>query len=40
MRVLLAEDNPELSTWLAKALRQRHFAVDCRSDGAAADHPL
>jgi two-component system response regulator TctD len=40
MRVLLAEDNPELSTWLAKALRQRHFAVDCRTDGAAADHSL
>jgi len=40
MRVLLAEDNPELSTWLVKALRQRHFAVDCRSDGAAADHSL
>jgi len=40
MRVLLAEDNPQLATWLSKALRQKQFAVDCLSDGAAADHSL
>jgi two-component system response regulator TctD len=40
MRVLLAEDNPQLATWLAKALRQSRFAVDCLRDGAAADHSL
>jgi two-component system response regulator TctD len=40
MRVLLVEDNPQLSTWLTKALRQSHFAVDCLADGASADHSL
>lgn len=40
MRVLLAEDNPQLATWLTRALRQSHFAVDCLRDGAAADHSL
>jgi two-component system response regulator TctD len=40
MRVLLAEDNPQLATWLTKALRQKQFAVDCRNDGNAADHSL
>jgi two-component system response regulator TctD len=40
MRVLLAEDNRELVTWLAKALRQSHFAVDCIGDGAAAEQLL
>src|SRR5436309_9317046 len=40
MRVLLAEDNPQLATWLVKALRQRHYAVDCLRDGVAADHSL
>ena len=40
MRVLLAEDNPQLATWLSKALRQKQFAVDCLADGAAADHSL
>jgi len=40
MRVLLAEDNPQLATWLTKALRQKQFAVDCRIDGSAADHSL
>jgi two-component system, OmpR family, response regulator TctD len=40
MRVLLAEDNPQLATWLAKALRQKQFAVDHLSDGKAADHSL
>jgi len=40
MRVLLAEDNPQLATWLTKALRQKQFAVDCLNDGNAADHSL
>jgi len=40
MRVLLAEDNDQLATWLTKALQQAHFAVDCVGDGAAADHSL
>jgi two-component system response regulator TctD len=40
MRVLLAEDNPQLSNWLSKALRQAHYAVDCVGDGPGADHLL
>jgi len=40
MRVLLAEDNPQLANWLTKALRQKQFAVDCLNDGNAADHSL
>jgi DNA-binding response OmpR family regulator len=33
MRVLLVEDNPQLSTWLTKALVQSHFAVYCLGPG-------
>src|SRR5437016_1130432 len=40
MRVLLAEDNAQLGTWLAKSLRQKQFAVDWLSDGMAADRSL
>jgi two-component system response regulator TctD len=40
MRVLLAEDNPQLVTWLAKALRQSHYAVDTVGDGPGAAHLL
>ena len=40
MRLLLAEDNHELAHWLEKALVQGGFAVDCVSDGRAADHLL
>jgi two-component system response regulator TctD len=40
MRVLLAEDNPQLATWLSKALRQSHYAVDCIGDGDGADRLL
>src|SRR5206468_3210935 len=40
MRVLLAEDNSQLATWLAKSLRQKHFAVDWLADGATADQSL
>lgn len=29
MRVLLVEDNRPLADWLAKALRQSRFVVDC-----------
>ena len=37
MRLLLAEDNKNLSGWLAKALRQSGYAVDCMYDGGDAD---
>src|SRR5215470_13988204 len=40
MRVLLAEDNPQLVTWLAKALRASHYAVDTVSDGPGAEQLL
>src|SRR6476469_4335454 len=40
MRLLLAEDTAQLSTWLARALRQSHFAVDCLRDRAEADRSL
>lgn len=40
MRVLLVEDNRPLADWLAKALRQSRFVVDCMHDGADADHVL
>ena len=33
MRILLAEDEPELATWLAEALRQSDFHVDWVNDG-------
>jgi len=40
VRLLLAEDNKNLSGWLAKALRQSGYAVDCMYDGGDADHVL
>lgn len=40
MRVLLVEDNRPLADWLAKALRQSRFVVDCMHDGPDADHVL
>ena len=40
MRLLLAEDNRELSHMLEKALVQEGFPVDCLSNGRAADHLL
>jgi len=40
MRILLVEDNQELATWLAKLLRNSHFAVDCVFDGEDADSVL
>ncbi|MDR7095353.1 response regulator [Hydrogenophaga laconesensis] len=33
MRILLAEDEPELATWLVKALGQNDFQVDWVNDG-------
>jgi two-component system response regulator TctD len=40
MRILLVEDHPELSRWVAKALRGIGFAVDVIADGADADQVL
>lgn len=40
MRLLLVEDNRELSTWLAKLLRKDNYAVDCCFDGEEADAAL
>jgi two-component system response regulator TctD len=40
MRLLLVEDNRELSDWLAKVLRQDRYVVDCVYSGADADAAL
>ena len=40
MRILLAEDNPELSSWLARLLRRDNYVIDCVRDGEAADEAL
>ena len=40
MRLLLVEDNPSLSEWLARSLRHNRFSVDCALNGADADHLL
>jgi two-component system, OmpR family, response regulator TctD len=40
MKILLVEDNRELSSWLAKLLRKDNFAVDCCFDGDEADEAL
>ncbi len=40
MRILLVEDNQPLSEWLAKALRQARYVVDCVHDGVQADSAL
>ena len=37
MKVLLVEDSPELSRWLAELLREQSFVVDAVLDGEAAD---
>lgn len=37
MKLLLVEDNPELSLWLASLLREQGFGVDSVSEGEAAD---
>ena len=40
MRILLIEDHVELSRWLAKALRDAHWTVECAMNGADADSLL
>lgn len=40
MRLLLVEDNLSLADWLARALRQNRYTVDCAYDGAQADQLL
>jgi len=37
MKILLVEDSPELSNWLARLLREQGFVVDPVADGEAAD---
>ena len=33
MRILHAEDNRDLSAWLARLLRRKHYVIDCVHDG-------
>ncbi|WP_353046202.1 response regulator [Mesorhizobium sp. M1380] len=40
MRILLAEDNRELSTWLARLLRRDNYVIDCVFRGDDADAAL
>lgn len=40
MRILLAEDNRDLSDALARLLRRDHYVIDCVHDGEAADEAL
>jgi len=40
MKLLLIEDNPTLSLWLAKMLEQESFVLDAVQDGEAADQLL
>lgn len=40
MKLLLIEDNPTLSLWLAKTLEQESFALEAVQDGESADHLL
>ena len=40
MRLLLVEDNRQLSDWVAKTLRAEKYAVDCVYTGDDADHVL
>jgi two-component system, OmpR family, response regulator TctD len=40
MKLLLVEDNVELSSWLAKLLRKDNYAIDCCFDGDEADEAL
>jgi two-component system response regulator TctD len=40
MRILLVEDHVELSHWLAKALQDAHWSVECAMNGADADSLL
>ena len=36
MRLLLAEDEPEMAAFIAKGLREESYAVDIAEDGARA----
>jgi two-component system response regulator TctD len=40
MRILLVEDNRQLSDWLARTLRHDNYAVECSHDGEDALHRL
>jgi DNA-binding response OmpR family regulator len=40
MRLLLVEDNRELSDWIARLLRKSSYVVDCVADGDDADAAL
>jgi two-component system, OmpR family, response regulator TctD len=40
MKLLLVEDNVNLSSWLAKLLKKDNYAVDCCFDGEEADEAL
>lgn len=40
MRILIAEDDPLLADGLTRSMRGGEHAVDCVTDGAAADHAL
>lgn len=40
MRILLVEDNRQLSEWLQRSLEHAGYTVDCAYDGACADHML
>jgi len=40
MKLLLVEDNVELSHWIVNLLRAENFAVDCVPDGESADSVL
>ena len=40
MRILVVEDNTELAQWLARALRQEQYTVDCIGNGLDADFAL
>jgi two-component system response regulator TctD len=37
MRILLVEDNRDLAEWLARALRDSGYDIDCMHDGTSAD---
>lgn len=40
MRILLVEDNRQLSVWLQRTLERGGYTVDCAYDGVSADHML
>jgi two-component system response regulator TctD len=40
MKILIVEDNLDLSQWLSRALRQHGYSVDCVASGEDADYVL